>query len=850
MNKQKLANTIWESANKLRSKIDANEYKDFILGFMFYKYLSEMEENLLKSWQMSEEELVHFNVDEADQDVQVAIQEVSNTLGYFISYKDLFSTWLKEEESFSIANVRDALRAFNQNIAQSHKPVFNKIFDMLEVGLSKLGESTGAQTKAAKNLIKLIDKVPMHTKQDYDVLGFIYEYLISQFAASAGKKAGEFYTPHEVALLMSEIVAYHLRDRHDIKIYDPTSGSGSLLINIGKCVAKHTNDPDRIKYYAQEINENTYNLSRMNLVMRGITPANLKTRRGDTLEEDWPYFDESDPAATYEPLYVDAVVSNPPYSQQWDPEDKESDARFARFGLAPKSKADFAFLLHDLFHLKPDGIMTIVLPHGVLFRGGEEAAIRQNLIEFNNIDAVIGLPSNIFFGTGIPTIIMVLKQTNREDRENIYFIDASKGFEKDGKNNKLRASDIKRITDAFISRDDIPGFARRVSRDEIRQNGYNLNIPRYVNSSESEESYDLYSLMFGGIANTDINRLQHYWDAYPNLKAKLFNPINASYSSLVDREVQKIIESDSEVKSYKSSYEEAITSIKSGLKNDLVNEYAKVSLNCKEDEITDKLFAKLSDFPLFDRYEVYEEFHSHWLKISADLEVLQSEGLGAAREYGFNDELGINDGKIIPVDFVQNYFLGDLLNEIESERVKLDAAQESIAEEFDSLSEEEKCYPVFSEDGSKFDKQALNKWLKGANKEEETVFYTKVQKVKELLTSEANIKKLIKDKTAELGKKTEESYAALTDKDIFKFLETKWIEPLFDSLLDFPNRSISTLENEIISLADKCGDSLLEVENKITEAEKELNEMLGELTGNSFDMEAIKQIQSLLGAGK
>ena len=216
----------------------------------------------------------------------------------------------------------------------------------------------------------------MDGKQDYDVLGFIYEYLISNFAANAGKKAGEFYTPHEVSLLMSEIVANHMKDRTEIKIYDPTSGSGSLMINIGRSVARYMGDSDRIKYYAQELKENTYNLTRMNLVMRGILPDNIVTRNGDTLEEDWPYFDESDPNGTYDPLYVDAVVSNPPYSQAWNTVDKETDPRYARFGVAPKGKADYAFLLHDLFHLKSDGIMTIVLPHGVLFRGGEEGGIR------------------------------------------------------------------------------------------------------------------------------------------------------------------------------------------------------------------------------------------------------------------------------------------------------------------------------------------------------------------------------------------------------------------------------------------------------------------------------------------
>ena len=279
----------------------------------------------------------------------------------------------------------------------------------------------------------------MDGRQDYDVLGFIYEYLISNFAANAGKKAGEFYTPHEVSMLMSEIVSWHLAGRENITIYDPTSGSGSLLINIGKAVARRNGDPDSIKYYAQELKENTYNLTRMNLVMRGILPDNIVARNGDTLEDDWPWFDTvENKDETYDPLFVDAVVSNPPYSQNWDPEDKELDPRF-KFGVAPKSKADYAFLLHDLYHLRPDGIMCIVLPHGVLFRGGEEGTIRKNLVENRHIQAIIGLPANIFFGTGIPTIIMVLRK--QRETSDVLVVDASKHFVKEGKNNKLRASD-------------------------------------------------------------------------------------------------------------------------------------------------------------------------------------------------------------------------------------------------------------------------------------------------------------------------------------------------------------------------------------------------------------------------
>ena len=408
MNKQQLAAKIWESANRMRGKVDASEYKDFILGFIFYKYLSEKEEQFFLGEGMTASDMEQL-VEEDEETVGYA----QNHLGYFISYQNLFSTWIQAGNDFAVSQVYEALSAFSRLVSPLYKNVFDGIFITLQTGLSKLGDNTGSQTKAVRDLVHLIQTIPMSTHQDYDVLGYIYEDLISKFASNAGKKAGEFYTPHEVSVLMADIVAHHLRSQDTIRIYDPTSGSGSLLITIGDAVKRRMGDADGIAYYAQELNQSTYNLTRMNLVMRGIKPSNITVRNGDTLEEDWPYFDDSDPSGTYDPLYVDAVVSNPPYSQRWEPEGKENDIRFA-YGIAPRSKADYAFLLHDLYHLKPSGIMCIVLPHGVLFRGGEEGTIRRNLIENDKIAAIIGLPANIFFGTGIPTIIMVLRQKRDE----------------------------------------------------------------------------------------------------------------------------------------------------------------------------------------------------------------------------------------------------------------------------------------------------------------------------------------------------------------------------------------------------------------------------------------------------
>lgn len=554
----------------------------------------------------------------------------------------------------------------------------------------------------------MIKDIPMDGKQDYDVLGFIYEYLISMFAANAGKKAGEFYTPHEVSLLMSEIVADHLKDRNEIKIYDPTSGSGSLLINIGKSVAKFIDNENNIKYYAQELKQNTYNLTRMNLVMRGILPDNIVTRNGDTLEDDWPYFDENDPIGTYDPLYVDAVVSNPPYSQAWNPTDKETDPRYARFGLAPKGKADYAFLLHDLFHLKSDGIMTIVLPHGVLFRGGEEGEIRKNLIEQNHIDAIIGLPANIFFGTGIPTIIMVLKQ--KRSNTDVLIVDASKGFIKVGKNNKLRASDIKRIVDVVTKRESVQKFSKVVSRDEIRKNEYNLNIPRYVDSSEAAESWDIYASMFGGLPLSEIDELKEYWIAFPELRKALFENTSSAYCNLRVESIKKAIKEHSDVCSFENKYRDVFSGFDEYLYDELIEKMTALNISKAEAALSANIFERLKDIPLVDKYEAYQLLDDDWTKIAVDLEIIQTEGFEATKRVDPNMVIKKKDGKeqevqegwvgrIIPFDLIQDTLLSDDKAALKAKENRLSEIASEYEELFDSLTEEEKEGDYASDDG-------------------------------------------------------------------------------------------------------------------------------------------------------
>ena len=705
MNKQQLAAKIWQSANKMRSKIEANEYKDYILGFIFYKFLSDKLEKFALEQGLEKSNFA----DELTESNGLLVNHIKRNLGYFISYEHLFSTWLAQGSDFNIANVRTAMSAFSRNIAENYISVFDGIFKTLESGLSKLGDTAASQTNAVKDLFVLIADIPMDGKQGYDVLGFIYEYLISMFAANAGKKAGEFYTPHEVSLLMSEIIADHLKDREEISIYDPTSGSGSLLINIGHSVAKHLKSADSIKYYAQELKENTYNLTRMNLVMRGILPSNIFTRNADTLEDDWPLEGE--------PLYLDAVVSNPPYSQPWNPKDKEGDIRYKRFGVAPQAKADFAFLLHDLFHLKPDGIMTIVLPHGVLFRGGEEEKIRKNLIEYNHIDAIIGLPANIFFGTGIPTIIVVLRQ--ERERNDVLMIDASKHFIKVGKNNHLQASDIKRIVDCVTHRRELPKFSRIVPKAEIVANGYNLNIPRYVDSAEPVEQWDIFATMHGGIPKAELAQFADYWAAFDGLQTALFTDNGTPYVQPKTDNLKAAMQSHASVLNYQAQFAQNFADFPDRLETLLIEPMETLNIPQTQQQLAELIREKVQAMPLLDFYTAYQKLDDLWRAdaagIAADLEMIQTEGKQAIKQVDpfmvlkkdskTKKEAEVQEGwvgHILPFELVQAVKLPQELANLKAKETRLAEIAAELQSILDDLSEEEKSGPYVNDDNDAF----------------------------------------------------------------------------------------------------------------------------------------------------
>lgn len=850
MNKQQLANKIWASANKMRSKIDANDYKDYILGLIFYKFLSDNEVNYLLKNGWTEDNFKNLVEDHEDENSQLIMAYCKSNIGYFIEYKNLFSTWLRPDSEFSVGDLSVALGSFDRLVDDSYKSVYKDIFKTLQAGLSKLGENPASQTRALKDLIKLIKDIPTDGSQDYDVLGYVYEYLISNFAANAGKKAGEFYTPHEVAILMSEIVAEHHKDKRQIEIYDPTSGSGSLLITIGKSVGRHISDKDRVKYYAQELKENTYNLTRMNLVMRGIQPGNINTRCADSLDEDWPI--QKAGGEIGEPLRVDAVVSNPPYSQHWDSTDKEMDARFSEYGVAPKSKADYAFLLHELHHLQADGILTIVLPHGVLFRGGEEEQIRTKLIEKNNIDAIIGLPANIFFGTGIPTLIMVLKQ--HRDNDDVLIIDASKGFVKEGKNNKLRACDIKRIADAVRDRKSIPGFCCAVSRDVVRKNNYNLNIPRYVDSSEPAEQYDIYATMFGGIPDSEIDALKKYWEALPSLRAELFHAkADRPYSTLKTDDTLTVIEQNFDVKQLRKSFANAFVGFADALHTRLIDHVESVEELKAQDEIAADIFRRLETIPLVDKYAAYQALADNWQVISNDVETIKQEGFGAARmvETAYklvkknDEEIEVADGlkgRIIPFELVQQVKFQAELDAISLLQARVEEINGELDELCDGFSTEEVEQYLDSEKDNAFDKKAITSAAKSKKDDVELETKTKLKAIVRLWEEQTKTNKQIRSDKQALIDKTKAAIESLTDEEVTMFLHKKWIDPVCKGIDDTLVSVLSVLENKVQSLSEKYAVSYKQLNEELETVQGELAELVGQLTGDEYAIWGLNEL--------
>ncbi len=484
--KKQLEQQLWNVANTLRGKMNADEFRDYILGFIFYKYLSEKMEiyanSILKSDKIIYNEIKE-RTKEGKQYIEAVKEDALIKLGYFLKPSELFSEVARRgngngdgENNFILEELQKILTNIQlSTMGTESEEDFDNLFEDMDLNSTKLGKTPEARNEIISKVLSHLDKIDFQLQHtELDVLGDAYEYLIAQFASGAGKKAGEFYTPQEVSIVLSKIVT---TGKSKLKsVYDPTCGSGSLLLRVAKEVKSVTT------FYGQELNRTTYNLARMNMILHGVHYRKFDIKQEDTLERP-----------QHLGMLFEAIVANPPFSAQWSANPLfMSDDRFSQYGkLAPGSKADFAFVQHMIHHLAENGTMAIVLPHGALFRSGAEQQIRKYLIaDRNYLDAVIGLPANIFYGTSIPTCIMVFKKC-RETPEDILFIDASQHFDKVKTQNVLRDVHIQKIITAYRNRTEEDKYSKLASLKEIADNEYNLNIPRYVDTFEAQESIDI-----------------------------------------------------------------------------------------------------------------------------------------------------------------------------------------------------------------------------------------------------------------------------------------------------------------------------------------------------------------------
>ena len=833
MNKQELATKIWATANELRKNIKASEYKDYILGFMFYKYLCDKEVDYLKDLGSDIEDLQDVDDDTKDK--------FKDGIGYFISYDHLFHVWKESGVNLGAKDVSEALDDFYLNLNGRHKAVFDNVFSALQTGLTKLGENSGSRDKAVRDIVDLVDLIPP-TSRNYDVLGYIYEYLIQQFSSEA-KKDGAFYTPHELTSLMARIVAYRMKDRNEIYCYDPTIGSGGLLLNIGNEVGKYIS-PDHIRYYGQELITETANLAKMNLFMQGVPVQNINVRNANTLAEDWPYFDEQ---TAYAPLFVDAVVSNPPYSAHYAPENHQTDERFRGYGLAPEGKADYAFLLHCLYHIKKDGVMAIVLPHGVLFRGDSEGEIRKNLILNHNIETIISFPQQLFFATPIPVIVMILSKNRSED--DILFIDASQSYKKDKKQNVLTESDVQRIFDAVIARKDIPNYAHLATMEEIKANDYNLNVPRYVSAKTQEAPYDFYSVMTGKVSDEEIKAFDEIWAQFPALREKLLNR-EGEYNAFADVNVKDTVFTDHDVQAFIDAFMNTSKEFRSYLIKMLINHEATPVVYHK---IVEKLFEDFKDQPLIDIYKVFQAFADNWEEIDTDLARLETEGWDICAETEPNmvtkkdsktkktvEEQKGWKGKVIPFDLVKTVFFADDFDEMSRLNAEADAAASEYADIWENIDDEAKSVVCKDDDETAYDTKKFKVAIKNGDLEPDAV--DSINAIQDAITKEKALRKEVKAITSELEDKAKDKIESLSEDEINELLERKWIVPIVDAINAVGEGVIAKFATDLATLEKKYANPFSELSGKIEETNKELKAGLDSLTGNEIDMIAIKML--------
>lgn len=851
---EEIKRRLWGGANELRGSMDASRYKDYMLGLMFYKFLSD---KTLETFKMTagvekttENELVSEYINakvEYGEELEKMIQDV---LGYYVSPEYLYQTWLIDINAgnFEVQKVADSLNAFERTImssgdASDFKGLFSS--STLDLTDTALGSNLHERSENIKALVLLFADLNMVALQKGDILGDAYEYLIGQFAMESGKKAGEFYTPHQVSEVMAQIVA----KSSDIKsIYDPTVGSGSLLLTVKKHLTK---DKQRdLSYYGQEKNTATYNLTRMNLLLHGVRPEKMNIKNGDTLSNDWP----EDPENPNEGVQFDAVVMNPPYSaKNWNKVGlKVSDPRFEVAGaLPPDSKGDFAFLLHGLYHLGTNGAMAIVLPHGVLFRGGSEGEIRKRLLEKNYIDTIIGLPSNLFSNTGIPVVIIILRK-NRNIVDPVLLIDASNSFIKVGKQNALQEKDIAKIVDVHMGREEIQGYSHLATREEIIKNDYNMNIPRYVEAIDSEIAQDVDAHLFGGIPKHNIDGLKALQSLVPELLEQSMEEIRPGYVKLTKpvTEITNEILNNEDIISMSMEIETNTTKYIDKYWDILKNVTVETDIPALIDEMHQEIKQILSDYKYIDVYGGYQIVAEIWKnELNRDTELIANEGfynVGRKREPNIvakgtgknkREEQDGWIGSLIPNELIAKILFSSELKNLENKRIKIQEIETELSDLVEAAKVEDSDENVAliealkkNEDGEPldtFDNKALKEELKKAVKGSSEQFLLK--KVDSLINDKASLSRELKIEEKELDDAVQDRILTLTDEEIDILIYQKWFGNTTKQMMDLVHDSLKTELNSVQILNERYSDTLFEIDSQIENMMNEFETLKNEL---------------------
>jgi type I restriction enzyme M protein len=851
LSKEEIQRRLWNGANELRGSMDASRYKDYMLGLMFYKFLSDKTLGAYVSVSKSKASGDALVKDYADgvkkygpaNGTNRLIVMLKKYLDYYVLPHQLYQSWVISINSgnFEVEKVISSLNDFEKSVAGSGSSVdFTGLFSGLDLTDTALGANLKQRSDNIKALIMLFADLNMVALQENDILGDAYEYLIGMFALESGKKAGEFYTPHYV----SEIIARIAVKSADIKtIYDPAVGSGSLLLT----VKGHLNEDQKraLRYYGQEKNTATYNLTRMNLLLHGVNPANMDIRNGDTLAEDWP----EDTTRPGQGITFDAIVMNPPYSaKNWNKAGlKGTDPRFEYIGgiLPPDNKGDYAFLLHGLFHLDTNGTMGIVLPHGVLFRGAAEGAIRKRLIDKELIDAVIGLPAGMFTNTGIPVIVMILKK-NRKLRTPILIIDASQGYSKQGKQNVLRERDIAKVVDTYMARKEIPCFCHLATKAEIVSNDYNLNIPRYVESAQEESGGDVAAHLLGGIPEADITSLSVLNDLVPLLIGKNFKPLRKGYLKMetTAEDFSEQVKTSSQVNAKIEELREKITAYgKTYYKR--IKEFMPgtpiAATAVMKEEMLGKVMKLLAPYSFIDAYEGYQIVADLWREqLAHDIGIIAEKGFyeagrtvvpnmvvkgnGSARR---EEQDGVR-GAIVPNELIEKRLFAKEAEEIAGLQEEIESIESRLAEHEENATDEsiehsEGYAKIYDEDSEKIDRKKVKDAIKEGT---DTAFF---EEIENLYSDKADFSRRLKALQTALKEEVQDKIPDLTNKEIDSLMNEKWFAPLELSAASLVMKPVEAELAKVKSLYDDYGTTLDDIENEIAALDKEIAAFTKEL---------------------